>query len=61
MTEYVVYRGDEVLTIGTASEVAERLGIKPSTVRGYASQSHIRAVSGRDALIAVRVVTGSNA
>lgn len=35
--EYAVYKGDELQTIGTAQECADELGIKPETVRWYAS------------------------
>ena len=34
---YVVYRGDDVLGVGTADELGERLGVRPDTIRWMAS------------------------
>lgn len=36
---YVVYKGDDVIATGTADECAKLLGVKPRTVRWYASPS----------------------
>lgn len=38
--QYAVYRGDDLLAIGTAEEIAEKLGIKKETVYFYASPTH---------------------
>lgn len=38
--QYAVYRGDDLLAIGTAEEIAEKLGIKKETVYFYASPSY---------------------
>lgn len=38
--QYAVYRGDDLLAIGTAEEIAEKLGIKKKTVYFYASPSY---------------------
>ena len=35
MTEYALYSGDEFIAIGTIEEIAERMGVKPDTVRWY--------------------------
>lgn len=40
MACYVVYKGDEVIAIGTAEECAEVMGVKPETVRFYASGAY---------------------
>lgn len=37
MTEYAVYKGDELLVIGTREECAAFLDVKPETIRHYAS------------------------
>lgn len=50
---YVLYCGDEVVDIGTAEEIAERRGIKPETVRWYATGSAKRRHG--HGMIAVRV------
>lgn len=39
MTVYVLYRGDEVLGVGTAEELAARYNLKPETIRFYASNA----------------------
>lgn len=36
---YAAYRGDELVAIGTVEELAEVLGVKPRTVRWYATPS----------------------
>lgn len=40
MTVYVLYRGDEVLGVGTAEELGREFGLKPETIRFYASNAH---------------------
>ena len=40
MIAYVLYRGDEVLGVGTAEELAERVGVRPETIMNYASVAH---------------------
>lgn len=40
MIAYVLYRGDEVLGVGTAEELAERVGVRPETIMNYASEAH---------------------
>ena len=51
---YVVYRGDDVLGIGTADELAERLGIKPDTVRWLSSATAHKRDKGNH-MVAERV------
>lgn len=54
---YVVYRGDEVIAVGTLEEVAERLGIQERSVRFMASHAAHRRErrSKRPRLVAERV------
>ena len=54
---FVVYRGDEVIGIGTVSELVNQLHITPQRVRILAAPStHRRAdKSGGDELVAERV------
>ena len=33
MVEYAVYKGEELLAIGTADELAELFGVTPKTIR----------------------------
>lgn len=52
----VLYRGDEVVGVGTKEELAEMLDIQPKSVNFYASPANVRRASGRDdKLVAVRV------
>lgn len=55
--EFVIYRGDEVVTVGTAAECAERMGVSEATVRWYASPACKRraAESGGARITAERV------
>lgn len=38
--QYALYRGDEFVDVGTVQELAERHGVKPSTIRIMATPSH---------------------
>lgn len=40
MIAYVLYKGDEVLGVGTANELAKRFGVTPQTIANYATESH---------------------
>ncbi|MGQ7330827.1 hypothetical protein ACTGWT_04900 [Streptococcus suis] len=40
--EYALYKGDELLAIGTAMELAERFGVKVSTIHFYKSPTYIK-------------------
>jgi hypothetical protein len=42
MTEYALYKGEDIIGIGTAKELAEKLGIKPETIRFYATPTQKR-------------------
>lgn len=45
---YAVWRGDECLAVGTIPELAEKFGVKPETVKWWASPTaHKRANSGK--------------
>lgn len=37
MIVYVLYRDDDVLGVGTAEELARLMGVRPETIRFYAS------------------------
>ena len=56
---YALYRGDELLDVGTANEIAKRRNVKPETIRFYATPSYQRQSKFKNPdrrLIAVRVV-----
>ncbi|MCK3935693.1 hypothetical protein HCC45_05025 [Streptococcus suis] len=38
--EYALYKGDKLLAIGTAKELAERFGVKVSTIHFYKSPTY---------------------
>lgn len=40
MNEYAVYKGDELLVIGTRKECADRLGVKLQTISYYCSPAY---------------------
>lgn len=37
MKEYALYKGDQMVSIGTVNEIAEERGVKPDTIRFYMS------------------------
>ncbi|WP_026572484.1 hypothetical protein [Bacillus sp. UNC438CL73TsuS30] len=45
--EYAVYKGDELLVIGTARECAEALGVQRETIIYYMSAAYQRRLSKR--------------
>lgn len=54
--KYAMYRGDELLGIGTACELAERFGIKRKTVMWYAySACHKRTNGSPNRIYATRI------
>lgn len=54
---YAIYKGDEYVDMGTAEELAERLGVKVSTIRFWRSKAnHRRASEGKgDWTLAIKV------
>ena len=54
--EYALYKGDEHIAYGTPKELAERLGVKPETIKFYATQSYLKRVENsekKDMMVAV--------
>nr|DAJ48101.1 MAG TPA: helix-turn-helix domain protein [Caudoviricetes sp.]DAS33631.1 MAG TPA: helix-turn-helix domain protein [Caudoviricetes sp.] len=43
--EYALYKGDELLAMGTKREIAEQLGVSVSTVGYYGTQVYARRTS----------------
>ena len=55
-TEYAVWRGDECLAIGTVEGLAEAFGVRPETVRWWASPAaHRRAEKSKGRKVAERI------
>ncbi|MBD8522368.1 helix-turn-helix transcriptional regulator [Lysinibacillus fusiformis] len=42
MKEYALYKGDQMVAIGTVKEIAEERGVKPNTIRFYMSSAYQR-------------------
>ena len=56
--EYAIYKGDEYQFSGSLEYCAERLGVKPTSVRFYASQAYMRRLDKRNTdnpIIAVNI------
>ena len=53
---YVLYRGDELLGVGTTKELAKAHGVKPETIYFYSTPSYKRRFkSDSKRLVAVRL------
>lgn len=52
--EYAVYKGEEILAIGTLTECAKALKVKEGTVRFYATPAHKKR-TGKNARRTVRI------
>ncbi|MFW3545569.1 hypothetical protein ACN9U1_03070 [Staphylococcus caprae] len=48
--EYVVYKGDEILSAGTANEIIEKMGITETHKRAYEADK-----SNRRTIVAIKV------
>ena len=46
--EYALYKGDELIIIGTIKEIADYLGIKEDSVRFYNTPSYKKRTSERN-------------
>ncbi|WP_165851224.1 hypothetical protein [Streptococcus sp. AM43-2AT] len=42
---YALYKGDELLEIGTKKELAEKFGVKPKTIAFYNTPSYTKRTS----------------
>lgn len=60
MALYALYKGDDLLDVGTAREIAERRGVKPSTIQFMATPAHKRRDRG-NLLVAERIDDGNEA
>ncbi|HFK1731161.1 hypothetical protein PDQ74_16070 [Bacillus cereus group sp. Bc005] len=45
--EYVVYKGESFVCIGTIKECAQHMGVLPSTVRFYTRPAYQRRIANR--------------
>lgn len=55
MKEYALYKGDQIIAVGTANQIAEEIGVKPETVYYYKSPSYQRRVSGKNGRVLVDI------
>jgi len=55
MREYAVYKGDELIIIGTLKECAERLKTSEKMVKYYSYPSQKKRSEGKDRYIAERL------
>ncbi|HEM5071324.1 TPA: hypothetical protein U1212_001981, partial [Streptococcus suis] len=46
--EYALYKGDKLLAIGTAKELAEQFDVKVSTIHFYKSPTYIKRTSEKN-------------
>lgn len=57
--EYVVYKGDDIVSHGTAEECSEKLGLSVKTVQRLATTAYMNMISKRkesdNPLIAVKI------
>lgn len=47
MKEYALYKGEELLAIGTKREIAEQLGVSASTIGYYGTPVYARRTTER--------------
>ena len=44
--QYALYRGDDLIMIGTLAEIAKKLGVDEKTVRFYGTPAYYRRTNG---------------
>ncbi|WP_291563676.1 MULTISPECIES: hypothetical protein [unclassified Clostridium] len=47
MKEYALYKGEEILCIGTAKEIAKKLDVLPETIMFYGTNTYKRRLAKR--------------
>lgn len=49
MKEYALYKGDEILAIGTLEEIAASIDVAVETVKFYGTPSYKKRIKGQNA------------
>ena len=60
MKTYALYRGAEVLTVGSRRELADYLGVDPKTITFYMSPTYMRRCKGENRLIVIKLEEDDN-
>lgn len=50
MKEYALYKGEDILAIGTILEIANKMGVKRDTIAFYKTQAYRNRLKRRNAL-----------
>ena len=53
--EYALYRGEKLIEIGTAAELAELFKVKVETIKFYATPINFKRAKNRNKLVAIRL------
>ncbi|MBS1968679.1 MAG: hypothetical protein JSU04_00135 [Bdellovibrionales bacterium] len=56
MKEYALYKGEDVIAVGTIHEIAAKTNVKPDTIRFYTSPAYERRLAARKDKNARRMV-----
>ena len=56
MKEYALYKGDDVIAVGTIQEIAAKTNVKPDTIRFYTSPAYEKRLAARKDKNARRMV-----
>ena len=48
--EYALYKGEDILAIGTIKQIAEKVGVKKETIAYYKTQAYQNKLSRRKAI-----------
>lgn len=52
---FALYKGDRLIALGTAEDLARWQGVTAETIRYYSTPAHRRRASGTNRFIAVRI------
>ena len=55
MNWYALYRGDELLTVGSIRELSEYLQVKELTVRFYGTPGWLRRINQENAIYIIKI------
>lgn len=53
MREYALYEGEEIIAMGTVKEIADKLKIKPDTVKFYGYEAYKKRRVNKDTMRAL--------
>ena len=55
MSEYALYKGESMLTMGTLKEIADEMGVKKDTITYYGTHTYTKRGKGENRRILIKL------